>query len=206
MPGIRVVYFDYGNVISRDQSRSLRSEMRELSGLDEETFETRYSRYRRPYDSGHISEQEYWRSILDDSSGLIPRNRIETLIGLDMKSWEEIDRDMIELARSLKERGLVVGILSNMPSVMDRYLEVNKEWYGLFHPKIISGNLRTAKPEPEIYAYAQKAAGYNPEEILFIDDREENVWAASEAGFEAYRFEGADDLRRRLLRDGLIED
>ena len=198
MPGIGIIFFDYGNVLSLSQSVSLRSEMQKLSGLDGETFESRYSRYRRPYDSGLIPAEEYWRRILDDPGGRIGRDRIEALIELDMKSWEEVDEEMIEIARSLKERGLTVGILSNMPVVMDRYLEATKEWYGLFEPRVISGHIRTAKPEPEIYAYAERAAGTRPEEIIFIDDMEENVRAAAEAGFRVHHYAGAASLVRFL--------
>ncbi len=204
MPGIRVVFFDYGNVISRNQSSDLRVEMRKLSGLDEAAFESQYTRHRRPYDAGLISAEEYWRRILGDPDECIRRNRIEALINLDIKSWEEVDEEMIDLARSLKNRGLIVGILSNMPVVMDRYLERNKEWYRLFRPKVISGHIRTAKPDPEIYAYAEKAAGHRPEEILFIDDMEENIRAAAEAGIQVHHFEGAAKLLR-FLRDGIIE-
>lgn len=201
MPGIRTVFFDYGNVISLDQSPELRREMRMLSGLDEEIFQARYFRFRRSYDSGHISAQEYWRRILDDPGGNINGDRIKNLIGLDMKSWEEVDAGMIDLAGSLKKRGLIVGILSNMPGVMDRYLEANKQWYRLFHPKVISGYLHLLKPEPEIYAYAGKAAGHRHEEILFIDDLDENVRAAAEAGFRTHRFEGIETLNRYLRNE-----
>jgi len=204
MPGIRVVFFDYGNVISRNQSSDLRDEMRKLSGLDEETFESQYTRNRGPYDAGLISAEEYWRRILGGPDESIRRDRIEALVNLDMKSWEEVDEEIIDLARSLKNQGLTVGILSNMPMVMDRYLESNKEWYRLFRPKVISGHIRTAKPAPEIYAYAEKAAGHPPEEILFIDDMEENVRAAAEAGFRVHHFEGTGKLLR-FLRDGIVE-
>ena len=205
MPAIRVVYFDYGNVISRDQSAPLRSEMQAVSGLDAETFAFRYSRFRRPYDSGHITAEEYWRRILDDRNGRAGRERIEDLIDLDVRSWEEIDDEMIDLAGRLKDRGLTVGILSNMPAVMDRYLERNKEWYGIFHPKVISGYLKLLKPEPEIYAHAADMAGHRRGEILFIDDMEENIRGAAEAGFRVHRYSGPEPLLR-CLRDELTED
>ena len=54
------------------------------------------------------------------------------------------------------------------------------------------------KPDAEIYAAAADLAHVRPEEIFFTDDREENVVAAKEAGFDAALYASPLDLARQL--------
>jgi putative hydrolase of the HAD superfamily len=54
------------------------------------------------------------------------------------------------------------------------------------------------KPKDAIYRRALDVLGVSAGRILFIDDRQENVAAATAAGMKTIRFEGADSLRREL--------
>jgi HAD superfamily hydrolase (TIGR01509 family) len=60
------------------------------------------------------------------------------------------------------------------------------------------------KPEPAIYRRALDILGRPAKRILFIDDRAENVAGAITAGMKAIRFEGAEALRRNLVRMGIL--
>ncbi len=55
------------------------------------------------------------------------------------------------------------------------------------------------KPGVEIYRRAIDILGTQPERILFIDDRQENVDGAVQAGMKGIRFEGEQLLKRQLL-------
>ncbi len=88
------------------------------------------------------------------------------------------------LLRSLKERGLKVGVLSNtLPSLweslayhgLDRYVD------GFF----ASCSLGVAKPDPRAFQMALKGLGLAPEETLYLDDDPENVEAARRLGLRA---------------------
>jgi putative hydrolase of the HAD superfamily len=54
------------------------------------------------------------------------------------------------------------------------------------------------KPNVEIYRRAIDILGAPPERILFIDDRQENVDGALQAGMRGLRFEGEQQLREQL--------
>jgi FMN phosphatase YigB (HAD superfamily) len=60
------------------------------------------------------------------------------------------------------------------------------------------------KPDPRAYTSLLEAAAVPAEECLFIDDRERNVEAAREQRINAIRFEGAAQLRRELVRYGVL--
>jgi HAD superfamily hydrolase (TIGR01509 family) len=60
------------------------------------------------------------------------------------------------------------------------------------------------KPDPNFYAAACEAAGVQPSEVLFVDDRVENVVGALRGGLHGVRYQGVDRLRAVLFRTGLL--
>lgn len=54
-----------------------------------------------------------------------------------------------------------------------------------FQRTLTSFDLRARKPEPEIYLKTQQEIGFSASEILFIDDRVENVEGAKKVGWSA---------------------
>lgn len=63
---------------------------------------------------------------------------------------------------------------------------------------MISGELGIAKPDPAIWRALLDGLGAPPGEVLFLDDRAENVAAARQAGIRAFVGTGAEDARRYI--------
>ncbi|MFF8249468.1 HAD-IA family hydrolase [Streptomyces griseus] len=57
---------------------------------------------------------------------------------------------------------------------------------------------QVAKPDPAIYRIAAARAGVPPSRCLFVDDRQENVDAATALGMTGVLYREPDDLRRAL--------
>jgi putative hydrolase of the HAD superfamily len=57
-----------------------------------------------------------------------------------------------------------------------------------FERRFFSCYLRAVKPDPAAYHQVIEALGAVPEEIVFFDDREDNVMAAAALGIEAHMF------------------
>lgn len=73
-----------------------------------------------------------------------------------------------------------------------------------FRDIVVSGEERLVKPDPAIYALAQKRFGLAGPDAIFIDDRLDNVEAARAAGMLAHHFTGAEGLRAELAALGLL--
>lgn len=70
---------------------------------------------------------------------------------------------------------------------------------------VVSGEEKLIKPDRRIYEIALKRMGDPaPGEVLFIDDRPENIEAAEALGLQGHVFDGSGGLADRLERDGLI--
>lgn len=96
--------------------------------------------------------------------------------------------------KSLKERGLGVYLLSNFPEKLFIYEEEHNFGF-VKHAdgKIISSFVKLIKPDPQIYRCLLDTYGLKAEECVFIDDREDNVKAAKECGFNGIVFTGYED-------------
>jgi 2-haloacid dehalogenase len=82
--------------------------------------------------------------------------------------------------------------------------EKEHAFFRRFRAIVVSGQEKMLKPDPAIYFLALGRFGLNPEEALFIDDREINVDGARAVGMHAHLFTTAEDLRKRLEAEGLL--
>jgi 2-haloacid dehalogenase len=69
---------------------------------------------------------------------------------------------------------------------------------------VVSGEEGVAKPDPRIFAIAEKRFGHPPEALFFTDDNPSNVAAARSRGWHAHLFDGAAGLQAELVRLGLL--
>jgi FMN phosphatase YigB (HAD superfamily) len=71
---------------------------------------------------------------------------------------------------------------------------------------INSSLVHVGKPDEGIYQIAQAEAGFQSQEILFIDNTQENVDAAIKFGWKGYHYDPTDyDLANRQLQKYLPE-
>ena len=70
----------------------------------------------------------------------------------------------------------------------------------MFDVVINSARVGVAKPNPRIYHKAAGALGVEPAACVHIDDVEDNVHGAREAGFAAIHYEGDYPALERELR------
>ncbi len=96
-----------------------------------------------------------------------------------------------------------IHILSNYPPWYEdvrAQFELDRFVTG-HHPSYEVG---ARKPEARYYERVLARTGLAPHELLFVDDREENVDAARTLGLPAVLFTGADALRRELVLHGIL--
>lgn len=95
---------------------------------------------------------------------------------------------VVALLAELDAIGVRLACLSNDVSEWAKLL---RERFGLgeyLTDWFVSGNTRVRKPDPEAFTILCRRLDVVPDRILLIDDREENVTAAREAGLQALRF------------------
>jgi putative hydrolase of the HAD superfamily len=200
---VKAVLFDYGRVLSGPEKAQAWESMRGLLGLSEEKFREMYWKYRDDYDRGTLSGTEYWSNIARDVAFALDDDSLLELKNLDVEMWTDLNLPMVEWAHRLKNAGIRIGILSNIGDAMEQGVRAKFAWVEGFTHATWSHLLKMRKPEPGIYAAAAKGLGVEPSEVLFIDDRVDNVAGAQAVGMLGVVYGLHGDFEREMERMGL---
>jgi putative hydrolase of the HAD superfamily len=175
---------DYGEVLCLPQPIADREAIESITGRPGADFWTSYWNHRRPYDRGDLTATTYWTAVL----GARPTpTHLEAIIAADAASWIHANPLALDAASRAAERGLRLAIFSNAPLEIARAID-SREWLSEFSPRIYSCNLRTVKPERAAYLAVLKELDAHPNDVVFLDDRLENVIAARKVGIRAEVF------------------
>lgn len=112
--------------------------------------------------------------------------------------------ESVDILMDIKRRGYPVYALSNWNDVKFPIAQEVFPFLRLFDGRIVSGEVKLAKPDPLIYQLLLDTYKLNPRESLFIDDRLENVEAARALGIEAVQFISPRQLEMDLMQYGVI--
>jgi len=200
---VKAVLFDYGKVLSGPEKIESWHGMRAVLGISDPEFREAYWKYRDDYDRGTLSGTEYWNQIARDLGFPLQESNLLELQKLDVEMWTDPNPPMIEWAHRLKQAGIRIGILSNIGDAMEQGVRAKFPWVEGFTHATWSHRLKMRKPEPEIYAAAAKGLGVAPAEVLFIDDREDNIAGAQAAGMQGVVYVRHVEFQREMERMGL---
>jgi putative hydrolase of the HAD superfamily len=200
---IKAVVFDYGKVICFPPPDSVTDEICAVAGVERALLESKYWKYRGDFDRGKITVTGFYRNILADLGREISEEKLARMGDIDDNSWKNINPETVRLMEDVKKAGLVLGILSNMPTAFLEYARRNIPVFSLPHFGIYSCEAGCMKPEAAIYNKTIAAAGCRAEELVFFDDVPENVDKALELGIEARLWQDCGKARLDLAELGL---
>ena len=195
---IRAVVLDYGEVLCHHPSPEALAEMAGIFGVDEDKFLPIYRSSRNPYDRGDFTGDTYWAEFARRASVTIHAQQIERLRRLDVQMWSNVNQEMTEWLASMHSRGIKTAILSNMQTDMAAHVRKHFAWLRHFDHQIFSCEVRVIKPDTVIYRHSLALLKIATSEVLFIDDREENIQAARAVGIRGIVFESVERLRKDL--------
>ena len=112
--------------------------------------------------------------------------------------------DVMELIRSLREGGISCFLATNQVRFRARHMSEVLGYQSLFDREFYSCHLGYAKPDPEYFRAILRSAALPAEAALFVDDREENVSAAKQAGMHAEIFDAKSCIHRRETLQALF--
>ena len=199
---VDTVVFDYGMVLSGPPDPTAWAHMRSITGLDEDHLHASYWKFRHDYDRGALTGRAYWHAVAADAGTPFTDTQIAELLAADVDLWTVPNRPMIEWAARLQSAGVRTGILSNIGDAMADGLKARLPWLSGFDHCTWSHELLMAKPEPAIYLKTAELMHVAPANILFIDDKQENVEAARTVGMQAIQYTGQPAFRREMRARG----
>lgn len=201
---IKNVIFDMGNVlIDFDPMRYVKELHINDKEEEDKIYKATYLNYKSIYmDYGAISDEEFINYVVD-GLGEEYREKIKKLI-LNWTDYLTPIEGVEDIIKELKNKGYKLYLLSNASFNQHNYWEKIPA-HKYFDGKIVSCDVGSIKPFPEIYEALYKKYDIKPEESFFIDDLIINIFGANRTGMEGYVFTGsAKDLREELQKKGIL--
>ena len=203
--GARGLLVDYGGVLTTPVTRSFRLFCRDLGMPSEAVKETFLEAYGGEAGGGPVHQLETGQITVEvfaqQLAGLLaqrtgidvaPDNLVERLF-----AHVELDETMLGAVLAARGAGVRTGLLSNSWGE-DGY---PRDRFGaLFDAVVISGEVGLRKPDPAIFALAAQRLGLAPEECVFVDDLDVNVFAAEAAGMTGVVHRSATETLPQLVQ------
>jgi 2-haloacid dehalogenase len=104
----------------------------------------------------------------------------------------------VEILKKLKKNGYPLYGLSNWSAETFPLAREKYDFFEVFDEIIISGEVGSIKPEPEIFEITLNRIGKPANECLFIDDSFANIEQARKMGFATVHFQSSEQLAREL--------
>jgi FMN phosphatase YigB (HAD superfamily) len=146
------------------------------------------------YECGRLTRKEFYEQARK-ATGF--RGTIEEFGGFFADIFTEIP-PMIEIHAELRRRGIPTYIFSNTNDLAVEHIRRNFPFFRDFDGYIFSYEVGAMKPETKIYEALEKLAGRHGADILYIDDRPENVAAGAARGWRTILHETPEKTRAAM--------
>lgn len=117
---------------------------------------------------------------------------------LGVHTKQSVDMEMIKLMCDLQSKSVSLALASNSGKTWIESVWKQIDNAPTIH-KLITPEVGAIKPEPAYFRYVLAEIQTKPSEVVFVDDRQVNCIAASEAGIDAFWYQGSvADLHKHL--------
>ena len=110
----------------------------------------------------------------------------------------------VRLMAALQAKGVPVFSLTNFGIQSYDHAATHYGFLRQFDRDFISGHMKTIKPDPTIYQMVEDATGLSGGDLIFADDRADNIAAASARGWHVHHFDGPQGWADRLVAEGFL--
>jgi len=196
------VLFDYGGVICTQQPDEDVVALAAAAGAGVPEFRDAYWAYRLSYDRAELDGTTYWQKVAAVLGRSFPASQVAELNRLDIASWLHLCDGTVALIEDLAAAGYPLALLSNAPAEVAEVV-ADLSVVRPFARRAFSCFLGAAKPDPECYQAVLAMLGARPADVVFIDDRPENVAGAVALGIRGVHFSTPPQARTALAAHGV---
>ncbi len=197
MNNITTIFFDIGGVcLTNGWDHISRKRAAKNFFIDYNELETKHKPIFKKFEKGKISLDEYLDKVIFFRKRKFGKKDFKEFMFLQSNAHKSTLKLLHQL--SLKNKYHLATI--NNESLELNHFRINKFNLNKYFTNFFSScYLGTRKPEKEIFLKALQILQKNPEECLFIDDREENYLSAKSIGLNSIHLENPVELKKKLL-------
>ena len=119
-------------------------------------------------------------------------------------SGEKEIKELVDLAKQIKDKGVNIFILSNNFSERASYYKREFPFLEIFNKIYYSWQTGFVKPNPGAFQSLLLENNLKPEESIYFDNSKENVMVANGLGIKSFLFEDIDEFKKVLIGNNLI--
>jgi HAD superfamily hydrolase (TIGR01509 family) len=152
------------------------------------------------YETGLITSEQFYQEVRAASGYM---GDLEEFAGLFADIFTPIDA-MVGLNDELRRKGFSTFVFSNTNELAIRFIHQNFPFFKNFDGYILSYEHYAMKPDAKLYEVVESKTGARGAEILYLDDRPENIAAGAERGWQVILQESPEKTRAAVERLGLL--
>ena len=143
------------------------------------------------YELGFITTKQFYDGICDDAGFSGSQDEFSEYFA---DIFTEIPA-MTEFHATLRQKGFPTWIFSNTNELAVRHIARRFPFFANFDGYVYSYEHGSMKPDTKLYEVVEKQTGRKGNEILYLDDRSENVEAGAARGWHAVFHESPEKTR-----------
>lgn len=188
-----LLHFDYAIAAARFQQRCSKPAAIIQEAIDQ-------SPLLHQFETNQLSTEEFF-AALKSTTGFA--GNLEEFSDIFCDVFSPIE-PMISVHAELRERGVPTYIFSNTNFLQIGHIRRQFGFFQNFDGYILSCEHGVMKPDHRLYEVVERITGRRGGEILYVDDRLENVVAGQERGWRAIHFTNPDEAVRLIRDSGLL--
>lgn len=197
-----VLVFDLGKVlVDFDYSIAARRIVPLCSvGCDPARFFSQHASLLENYELGNITAQQFFDQI-KAASGFSGKPEEFNAFFADIFTPIQ---PMIDLQAELRKKRVPAYVFSNTNDLAVEHIRRRFPFFSDFDGYVLSYEHGAMKPSARLYEIVERASGRRGAEIIYIDDRPENVEAGVARGWRGILHESTEATRAALQKFGLL--
>ena len=110
---------------------------------------------------------------------------------------------MLDLHAALRERGVPTYVFSNTNELAVGHIRKHFPFFSQFNGYVCSYEHGAMKPDAKLYEVVERQSGRRGADILYLDDRPENIAAGAARGWQVILQESPEKTRAAMHKLGL---
>lgn len=153
------------------------------------------------YETGLLTTEQFFAEI---SAATGFRGSLEEFAPIFGDIFQPIP-PMIEMHATLRQKKIPTYIFSNTNDMAVEHIRRTFPFFNTFDGYIFSYEHGAMKPQAKLYEVVENETGKHREEIIYLDDRAENVAAGAARGWRVVLQETPEKSRAALHAAGLLD-
>jgi HAD superfamily hydrolase (TIGR01509 family) len=195
MKNKKYILFDLGGIFVPDNTLLLNKEIANYLGIPDAEMVTCWKEALPELFTGKIKIIDFYRSRFGSRGD--PGILLQMHLDIYARGFQ-INPSMLELVNKLNLTHTTACLTNTEIEISE--LNARMKLYEPFHYKFLSTEMGMKKPDKDIFMAAVQQLDASNEDVIFIDDKEENINTGASLGFKTILFENADRTKELIFQ------